>query len=87
MKDKMREGQKETKKEWSNPITAQAAPEPQALSPHPTATSLGRKLPNISGRQEVHHHVVALFYGKLLRDLQMSASAPFPAHHLSHHLP
>jgi len=87
MKDKMRERQKERKKERSNPVIAPAAPEPRALSPLPTATSLGRKLPDFSVRQEVHHRLVALFYGKQLRDLHMSASARFPARRLSHRLP
>jgi hypothetical protein len=55
--------------------------------PLPTATSLGRNLPDFSGRQEVHHRLVALFYGKQLRYLHMSASARFPARRLCHRLP
>ena len=88
MKDKRKtERKKERKKERYNPVTANAAPEPQALSPLNTATSFGWKLPNLSGRQEVHHRLVALFYGKKLRDMHVSASARFPARRLSHRLP
>jgi len=74
---KMRDRQKgkERRTEWYNSAAASAAPEPQALSPLHTATSFGRKLPDLSGRQEVHHRLVALFYGKKLRDLHMPASA------------
>jgi hypothetical protein len=75
---------KERKKELYNPIAASAAPEPQALSPRHTATSFGRKLPDLSGHQEVHHRLVALRYGKKLRHLHVPASARFPACCLSH---
>jgi len=85
--EKIRERQKERRKERYNPVAANAAPEPQALSPLPTAASFGRKLPDLSGRQEVHHRLVALFYGKKLRDLHVSASALFPARRISHRLP
>jgi len=85
MKDKRKTERKKERR--CNPVTANAAPEPQALSPLPTATSFGRKLPDLSGRQEVHHRLVALFYGKKLRDLHVSASARFPARRLSHRLP
>ena len=47
-----------------------------ALSPEPAPyrhfVSLGRELPDFSGRQEVHHRLVALFYGKQLRDLRIA---------------
>jgi len=77
----------ERKKEWYNPAASEAAPEPQALSPLHPATSIGRKLPDLSGRQEIHHRLVALFYGKELRDLHVPASARLPARRLSHRLP
>jgi len=68
MKDKRqtkRKRKKETKKEWYNPVPANAASEPQALSPFHTApSSFGRELPDLSGRQEVHHRFVAHSYGK-----------------------
>jgi len=79
------ERKKETKKEREryNPVPANAAPEPQALSPlHTAPSSFGRELPKLSGRQEVHHRLVAFFYGKKLRDLHVSASARFPARRL-----
>jgi len=67
MKDKRKTESKtkrenERKKEWFDPAASNAAPEPQALSPlHPT-TSIGWRLPDLSGRKEVHHRFVALFY-------------------------
>jgi len=95
MKDKRKtesktKREKERKKERRNgiaPLPPNAAPEPQALSPLHPATSTGRKLPDLSGRQEVHHRLVALFYGKELRDLHVPASARSPARRLSHRLP
>jgi hypothetical protein len=59
MKDKRKtesktEREKERKKEWYNPAASNAAPEPQALSPHHPTTSIGRELPDLSGRLEVH---------------------------------
>jgi len=60
------ERKKEKKNEWYSPAAANAAPEPQALSLLHTATLFGRELPDLSGRQEVHHRLVALFYGKKL---------------------
>jgi len=85
---KIRETQKgkDRKKEWYNRAAASAAPQPQAQSPLHTATSFVRKLPNLSGRQEVHHRLVAHFYRKKLRDLHVAASAPFQAPRLSHRL-
>jgi len=74
-------------KEWYNPVATSAAHEPQALSLLHTTTSFEWKLPNLSGRQEVHHQLVVLFYHKKLRDLHVLASPCFPAHHLSHCLP
>ena len=76
---------KDRKKERSNPVTAPAAPEPWARSI--PLLQFGRELPDVSGRQEVHHRLVALFYGKQIRDLHMSASAHFPTHRLPHRLP
>jgi hypothetical protein len=87
MEDNMTQSQKERKKERSNPDTAPASPKPRALSPLTTATSLVRKLPDFSGRQEVQHPLVALFDGKQLRDLYMSSCARFPARRLFHLLP
>ena len=52
-----------------------------------TAPSSGWELPDFSSRQEVHHRLVALFHGKQLRDLHVSASARFPARRFSHRLP
>jgi hypothetical protein len=52
-----------------------------------TAPSSGWELPDFSSRQEVHHRLVALFHGKQLRDLQVSASARFAARRFSHHVP
>jgi len=81
------EREKERKKEWYNPAASNAAPEPQALSPLHPATSIGRELPDLRGRQEVHHHLAALFYGKELRALNVPVSARSAAHRLSHRLP
>ena len=39
---------------------------------------LGRELPDISGRQEVHYRFIPLFLGEQLRDLHVSASARSP---------
>jgi len=84
MKDKrITERKKERKKGRYNPITANAAPEPQTLSPLPPATSFGPQLPNLGGRHEVHHHLFALVCAKQLRDLRVSASAHFPSCGLS----
>jgi len=49
--------------------------------------SFGRELPDFSSHQEVHHRFIAFFHGKQLRDLHVSASALFPACHLSHRFP
>jgi len=92
MKDKRKtesktERKKERKKEWYHPAASNAAPEPQALSPLHPATSIGQELPDLSGHQEVHHRLVALFYEKELRDLHVPASACSPARRLSHRLP
>jgi hypothetical protein len=76
---------KERKKVRSNPDTGPAAPEPCARSL--PLLHFGRELPNFSGRQEVHHRLVALFYGKQLRDLHVSGSSRFPARRLPHRLP
>ena len=42
--------------------------------------SPGQELSDVSGRQEVHHHLIALFHGEQLIDLHVSASARSPAH-------
>jgi len=55
--------------------------------PPPYYQSFGPELPEVSGRQEVYHRLVALFHGKQLRDLDVSASARILACRLSHHLP
>jgi len=76
------------KKEWYNPIPANAAPEPQALSPLRTAPSSFRwELPELTGSQEVHHRLVALSHGKKHKDLHVPASARFAARRLSHCFP
>jgi len=43
----------------------------QLLLLHP----FGRELPDIRGRQEVHHRFIALLHGEKLRDLHVSTSA------------
>jgi len=88
----MRERQKgqERNKERKNsiiPLPPAPPPSPQALSPLHTAPSFGQKFPDLSGRQKVHHHLVAHLYGKKLRDLHLPASARFSACCLSHCLP
>jgi hypothetical protein len=74
-------------KEWYNPFAASSAPEHQTLTPLHTAISFERKFPDLSGPQEVHHHLAALLYGKQLKDLHVLASARFLACSLSHCLP
>jgi len=63
-----------------------SAPE-STFAPAPYLHSFGRELPDFSRRQEVHHRLIAFFHGKQLRDLHVSASARFPACHLSHRFP
>jgi len=48
---------------------------------------LGWELPDISGRQEVHHRSIALFHGEQLRDLLVSASARSPSRCFPHLFP
>jgi hypothetical protein len=48
---------------------------------------LGRELPDISGRQEVHHRFITLFHGEQLRDLHVSASARSPSRCFPHLFP
>jgi hypothetical protein len=55
----------------------------QLLLFHP----LGQQLPDIRGRQEVHHHCITLFHGEQLRDLHMSASARAPSQCFPHLFP
>jgi hypothetical protein len=61
------------------------------LHPLPTGSCssarFGRKLPDISGRQEVHHRFVSFLHGEQLRDLHVSASAHFPSRRFSHLFP
>jgi len=47
----------------------------------------GRELPDISGRQEVHHRFIALLHGEQLRDLPVSASARSPSRRFPHLFP
>jgi len=49
--------------------------------------SFGQELPNVSSCPEVHHRLVACLHGEQLRNLHVSASAQFPAHHLPHRFP
>jgi len=82
-----RQNGQERKKETKNsiiPLPPAPPPSLQALSPGHTATSFGRTFPDVSGRQKVHHRLVALLYGEKLRDLHVPASARFPASSLSH---
>jgi hypothetical protein len=85
---KRREGEK--RKERPPPPAPESAPAPSpgsASAPAPYRHPFGRELPDVSSRQEIHHCLVALFHGKQLRDLHVSASARFPARHLSHRFP
>jgi hypothetical protein len=77
---------KRKEKNGYKPTAAAPAPE-SASAPAPYRHSFGRELPDFSSRQEVHHRLIALFHGKQLRDLHVSASARFPACHLSHRFP
>jgi len=52
-----------------------------------SSARFGRELPDTSGRQEVHHHLVAFLYGEKLRDFHVSASARSPSSCLPHLLP
>ena len=49
--------------------------------------TFGRELPEVSSRQEVHHHFVALLHGEQLRDLHVSASARSPSRGFVHLFP
>jgi len=71
------------KQEGIRPLPPLPTPE-SASAPAPYRASSGRELPDFSSRQELNHHLVALFFGKQLRDLHMSASARFPACRFSH---
>jgi hypothetical protein len=57
------------------------------MNPLHHATSIGRKLSDPSGCQEVHHRLFTLFNGKALRDRHVPASASNPARLLSHRIP
>jgi len=63
------------------PLPPLPAPE-SASVPAPSLHSFWRELPDFSSRQEVHHRLITLVSAKQLRDLQVSASARFPARHL-----
>jgi len=62
------------------------APESTSVAA-PYLHSFGRELPDLSSRQEVHHHLIAFIHGKQLRDLHVSVSTHFPAHHLPYRFP
>ena len=49
-----------------------------------SSVHFGRELLDISGRQEVHLHFIALLHGEQLRDLHVSASACSPSSRFSH---
>jgi len=66
-----------------SPLLPPPTPE-SASAPASYRHSFGRELPDFSSHQEVHHRFIAQFHGKQLRDLHVSASARFPACHLSH---
>jgi hypothetical protein len=61
------------------------------LRPLPAGSSssvhFGWELPDISGRQEVHHRFIALLHGEQLRDLHVSASARSPSRCFPHLFP
>jgi len=62
------------------------------LTPPPVARRLllhpvGWELPDVSGRQEVHHRLVAHLHGEHLRDLHVTASARSPSRCLPHLFP
>jgi len=48
----------------------------------PVTNSLGRKLSNVRRRQEFHHRLITCLHGEQFRDLDIPASAHFPAHRL-----
>jgi len=77
------EKEKRKKRTDINPLPPPPAPE-SASAPAPYCHSFEREFPDFSSRQEVHHLLVAFFHGKQLGNLHMSASACFPACHLSH---
>jgi hypothetical protein len=52
-----------------------------------SSARFGRELPDISGRQEVHHRFIALLHGEQLRDLHVSASARSPSRRFPHLFP
>jgi len=87
MTERQRERKRERKKGGYNPVNANAAPEPQALSPLPASNPFGQNVPDLGGCQDVHHRLVALIYGKMLWDLHLSAYARVPSRGLSHCLP
>jgi len=84
----LRDRTKKKRKEKNGYKSTAAPPAPESTSaPAPYRHSFGRELPDFSSRQELHPRLVALFHRKQLRDLHVSASACFPARHLSHRLP
>jgi len=52
-----------------------------------SSARFGQELPDISGRQEVHHRLVAFLYGEQLRDFHVLASARSPSRRFSHFFP
>ena len=74
-----RKTKRNRKKEFYTPVAASAAAEPHPLSPLHPAASFGRRVPDLSGRQEVHHRLFGLFYCYKLGNLHVPASARFPA--------
>jgi len=68
---------------YGSPLPPPPAPKSSTMLA-PYRQSFRRELPDVSSRHEVHHRLVALFYGNQLRHLHVSASARFPAHPHSH---
>ena len=72
-------------------MKSRRARRPLLLHPLPAGSSssarFGREFPDISGRQEVHHRLVAFLYGEQLRDFHLLASARSPSRRFSHLFP
>ena len=90
---KERNGKRKGKKDKTRESSPALIPPPVAcrllfLRPLPagsySSVHFGRELPDISGRQEVHHRLVALLHGEQLRNLHVSASACSPPSRFSH---
>jgi len=52
-----------------------------------SSARFGQEFPDIRGRQEVHHRLIAFLYGEQLRDFHVSASARSPSRRFSHLFP